>query len=219
MLFTRNTKTSLSGIHLGILAAAMEAGVPEAEDKLRGELHRARLRGEHRCFMFLSASQALAQGSGDSNTKNQALLDIAKLALGMAGSAIQAISPEHLSADEAGTLRHLLNTTTRLATPLVNDVVAARVEEDAERVRLLNQAISAHVAWSSRMRGPEGFHSNWRALHDPAPLSPDSRDSSLPSGDQAAAKLRLERELHTATLSQARMREHDDRVSNNSFVY
>ena len=159
------------------------------------------------------ASKALAQGTRNNTNKNRALLNITQLALEMANTSIQAISPEHLSASQAGSLRHLINTTARRATPLINTVVSARVQEDAERVRLLNQTISAHLAWSSRMSAPDGFHNSWARFHDPAPLSPASRESALPSGDQAAAKLRLERELATATLPQARMREQDLRVS------
>ena len=188
----------------------MEAGVPGSEDKLRGELHNARYKGEHTCHLYLAASQALAQGTRDDTIRNLALIDISQSALEIANDAIRAVSPEHLGADQAIFLRHLLNNTVRKATPMITEVVAARVEEDAERIRLVNQAITAHLAWRSGMRGPRGFHSNWARFHDPAPLSPDSRDSALPSGDQAAAKLRLERELTAAQVtSNARMREQD----------
>lgn len=204
----------MSGVQLALLAAAWEAGVPESEAKLRGELHRARYKGEHTCHLYLAASQALAQGTRDNNTKNLALLDISQSALEMANDAVRAVSPEHLTSDQAVFLRHLINTTVRLAGPMVNSVVAARVQEDTERVRLLNQAISANLAWRSRMRGPDGFFSNWARLHDPAPASPASRDSALPSGEEAAAKLRLERELASAQVtSQARMRDLDNVVS------
>lgn len=188
----------------------MEAGVSGSEDKLRGELHTARYKGEHTCHLYLAASQALAQGTRDHNIRNLALIDISQSALEIANDAIRAVSPEHLGADQAIFLRHLINNTVRKATPMITDVVATRVEEDAERIRLLNLAITSHLAWRSRMRGPQGFHSSWARLHDPAPPSPDSRDSALPSGDQAAAKLRLERELANALItSNVRVREQD----------
>ena len=188
----------------------MEAGVSGSEDKLRGELHTARYKGEHTCHLYLAASQALAQGTRDHTIRNLALIDISQSALEIANDAVRAVSPEHLGADQAIFLRHLINNTVRKATPMITDVVAARVEEDAEKIRLVNLAITAHLAWRSRMRGPRGFHSSWARLHDPAPPSPDSRDSALPSGDQAAAKLRLERELANAQItSNVRMREQD----------
>ena len=180
----------------------MEVGLPEADLKLREELHNEERKGQANNFLYLMASQALAMGTMDFKIRNQLLVSVAKQALDIVSGAVDALLPELLEADQATDLRRALNDASRHAAPMIQQVVAAKVEEEVQQVATVNQAIRANLAWRTNVAAPARA---WAALHNPA--------SGRPLVDREAAKLQLERELAIATLPRGELDSFDEGVS------